>query len=194
MMVSYTRRIERPRGWYLEPFETWSDAYNVRIGNPDLKPEYIDSYELGYQTYFGKNILSIESYYRITNNKIERVRSVYSPNVTLHTTDNVGKDYTFGGELMINVDLLDWWNINLMGNIYNYRIEGILNNNSFSQESNSWSSRFNNTIKFSSSTRFQLNAMYNSPVVSSQGEREGFFTTNLSLRQELFKRQLSATL
>jgi len=40
----------------------------------------------------------------------------------------------------------------------------------------------------------QLNARYNSPVVSSQGEREGFFTTDLSLRQELFGRLLSATL
>jgi len=45
MMASYTRRIERPRGWSLEPFQTWTDAYNVRIGNPGLKPEYIDSYE-----------------------------------------------------------------------------------------------------------------------------------------------------
>jgi len=194
MMASYTKRIKRPRGWYLEPFETWSDAYNVRVGNPDLKPEYIDSYELGYQTYFGKNILSIESYYRITNNKIERVRSVYSPNVTLHTTDNVGKDYTFGAELMINVDLLEWWNINLMGNIYNYKVEGILNDRSFSRESNSWSSRFNNTIKLSPSTRLQLNTMYNSPRVSSQGEREGFFATNIAVRQEFFNRQLSATL
>lgn len=37
MMASYTRRIQRPRGWYLEPFETWADAYNVRTGNPSIK-------------------------------------------------------------------------------------------------------------------------------------------------------------
>jgi len=47
-MTSYTRRIQRSRGWYLEPFITWSDAYNVRQGNPELLPEYIDSFELGY--------------------------------------------------------------------------------------------------------------------------------------------------
>jgi outer membrane receptor protein involved in Fe transport len=194
MMASYTRRIERPRGWSLEPFETWTDAYNIRVGNPALKPEYIDSYELGYQTYFGRNLLSVESYYRIINNKIERVRSVYRSNVTLHSTENVGKDYTFGAELMFNVDLLYWWNINLMGNIYNYKVEGVLNKSSFSRESNSWGMRFNNTYKLSTSTRMQFNAMYNSPVVSSQGERKGFFTTNISLRHELFNRLLSATL
>ena len=49
-------------------------------------------------------------------------------------------------------------------------------------------------IKFTSSTRMQLNAMYNSPVISSQGEREGFFVTNLSIRQDFFDRLLSATL
>lgn len=194
MMASYTRRIERPRGWYLEPFLTWSDAYNVRVGNPGLKPEYIDSYELGYQTYFGKNVLSIESYYRVTNNKIERVSSVYSQNVTLHSTANVGIDYTFGAELMLNFDMVNWWNINLMGNLYNYEVEGKLNRNDFSRESNSWSIRFNNTIKLFKSTRLQLNALYNSPVVSSQGERDGFFVTNLSVKQEFFNRQLSATL
>ncbi|MEL6824284.1 MAG: outer membrane beta-barrel family protein, partial [Calditrichota bacterium] len=50
MMASYSRRIERPRGWWLEPFITFTDAFNVRSGNPDLLPEYIDSYELGFQT------------------------------------------------------------------------------------------------------------------------------------------------
>ncbi len=36
LMASYSRRIQRPRGWELEPFYTWTDANNVRIGNPDF--------------------------------------------------------------------------------------------------------------------------------------------------------------
>ena len=36
--------------------------------------------------------------------------------------------------------------------------------------------------------------MYNSPSVSSQGERDGYFTTNFAVRQELFQKALSATL
>ena len=54
LMASYSRRIERPRGWALEPFDTWIDANNVRRGNPDLQPEFIDSYEAGIQTYIGE--------------------------------------------------------------------------------------------------------------------------------------------
>ena len=51
VMASYSRRINRPGGWSLEPFPTWTDANNVRIGNPDLLPEFIDSYETGVQIY-----------------------------------------------------------------------------------------------------------------------------------------------
>lgn len=193
-MLSYTRRIDRPRGWYLEPFQTRTDAYNIRTGNPDLKPEYIDSFEFGYQYFFGRSLFSTELYYRITNNKIERVHSAIDEQVTLHTIDNVGKDYMFGSEIMINSDVMKNWNINLMGNFYDYLIEGVLLNRSFSRNSFSWNVRFNNTISLTKDTRVQINSHYNSPIVNSQGERKGYFSANLGLRQDLLNKQLSFTL
>lgn len=194
MMASYTRRIDRPRGWYLEPFQTWSDAYNIRQGNPDLKPEYIDSYEAGYQTFWGRNLLSAELYYRVTHNKTERVQSVYSESVTLHSIENVGRDYALGAELMANVDLMKWWNLNLMGNLYSYRIEGALYGEDFSRESDTWRLRMNNTLRFTRTTRLQITGIYNSPSVSAQGRREANAMLNLGLRQEFLNRALSATL
>jgi outer membrane cobalamin receptor len=194
LMASYTRRIQRPRGWSLEPFETWADANNVRRGNPALKSEYIDSYEGGFRTLLGPVSVSTELYYRVTNNKIEEISSVYAENVTLTTFDNVGKDYSLGTELMFNFGLDKIWEVNLMGNLYNYKIEGTLYDKSFSRESFNWSARFNNNIRLASGTQFQVNTSYNSPSVSSQGRREGFFTTDVAVKQELFDRTLSATL
>jgi outer membrane receptor protein involved in Fe transport len=193
MMASYTRRIDRPRGWELEPFETWRDAYNVRRGNPALKPEYIDAYEMGFQTFWGKNLISIEGYYRITNNKIERVQSVYNADVALQTIENVGKDYTFGTEFMTNYDLNRWWNVNLMATVYHYAVEGQLFDRDFSRDSRNWNLRLNNTIKLTPETRLQITGMYNSPSVSSQGTREDFYLINLGLKQNFFGRSLSAT-
>ena len=194
MMASYTRRIRRARGWHLEPFLSWMDAYNVRVGNPGLKPQFIDSYEAGYQKTFGRSLLSLEAYYRVTHNKIERVRSIYARDIFLHTTENVGKDYALGTELMLTLFPFKWWNLNLMGNLYNYRVEGTLNNVSFDQESFNWSARLNNTIKLGKSTRIQLSAMYHSPSVTSQGRNEGSFFTNAAVRQDFWNRKLSATL
>jgi outer membrane receptor protein involved in Fe transport len=194
VMASYTRRIDRPRGWELEPFQTWMDAYNVRVGNPSLKPEYINSYELGYQKHLGRNFISLEGYYRETENKVERVRSVYDENIILHSVENVGTDYSFGAEAMVDWDLFKWLNVSLTGDIYDYRIEGTIFGEEFSRESFNWNARFNATFKVTKSTRLQLNNIYYSPSVSSQGRREGFFATNAAIRQDLWNRKLSATL
>lgn len=194
IMSSYTRRINRPHGWEFEPFLTWVDAYNVRMGNPSILPEYIDSYELGFQKVIGNSLFSLDSYYRVTNNKVDRIRSYYAENVTLQTPQNIGKDYALGMELFFNFDPIEKWNINLMGNLYNYKIEGRLNGIDFSRNSFNWSARFNNTIKISSATMIQLNAMYNSPTVSSQGNRKGYFSTNLAIKQNFFDRMITATL
>lgn len=196
LMLSYTRRIDRPRGWYLEPFETRSDPYTIRSGNPDLTPEYINSYELGYKLEFERSFISLESYYRQTIDKIERVRSVHPDytKVFLHTFDNVGQDHSIGSEIMFNLNLYKWWNINLAGNFYDYRVEGELNGRDFSQHSFNWTTRFNNTFNLNRKTRLQINNYYNSPSVSSQGRREGFFVTSASIRRDFMDHKLTAIL
>jgi outer membrane receptor protein involved in Fe transport len=194
IMASYTRRIDRPGGWALEPFETWSDANSVRRGNPALKPEYIDSYEAGFRTLIGPVSFSSELYYRVNHNRIENVRSAYAENVTLTTFENVGTDYSLGTELMLNFGIGKIWEANLMGNLYNYRIEGVLYNEEFSRESFNWDTRLNNNFKISPVTQLQLNARYISPSVSSQGRREGFFMTDVAVKQDFFNKALSVTL
>ncbi|OFX86801.1 MAG: hypothetical protein A2W99_06990 [Bacteroidetes bacterium GWF2_33_16] len=196
VMLSYTRRIERPHGWDLEPFLTWRDAYNVQQGNPALKNEYIDSYELSYQVLLGKNTFSIDIYDRKTNNKIERVRMAYpeKENVILQTSENVGFDNSLGAELMFGLDLFKWWRLDLMGNLYSYKVEGKLFNKDFSEESFNWNTRLNATFKIGKASRLQLNNMYNSKSVSAQGEREGFIVTTFAYKQDLFKNKVSLTL
>lgn len=194
IMTSYTRRINRPRGWQLEPFETWMDAYNVRKGNPGISPEYVDSYELGFQTLIGNTVFSIEGYYRIVNDKIEWIRSVYDDGITLNTFDNVGKDYSLGTELFFNFDPVTNWNVNLIGNVYDYRIEGKINGEDYSRSSFNWNVRFNNILKFSKATQLQFNIIYNSPSVSSQGTRDDFLFANVAVKHDIIPDMLTATL
>jgi outer membrane receptor protein involved in Fe transport len=193
-MTSYTRRINRPRSWWLEPFLTWSDAYNVRRGNPDLKPEYIDSYELGFQTPFGKGLFSTEAYYRIRHNNVERVQSIYSDNVILHTVENAGTETTAGVEIMIDLKFVPWWNLNCTSNLYQQKIEGELNSSDFSREDFSYSIRMSNELKIFKSTKLQINARYRSPRLSVQGQSQGYFTVDGALKKEFFGKKLSLTL
>jgi len=193
-MASYSRRINQPRGWALEPFPTWIDANNVRTGNPDLLPEFIDSYEAGVQSAVGNISVSLEGYYRMTSNKIEAVRTALDNDVTLTTFANVGEDYSLGAELMVILDPFSFWNINFMGNLYNYKVEGTLQGEPFSNESLNWQSRMNNAFKLWSSTQIQFNTSYTSPSATAQGEWAGYFSSDLSVRQDIISNILSLTL
>ncbi len=203
LMASYTRRIQRPRGWNLEPFITWSDAYNVKKGNPDLDPEYIDSYELGYQNRIGEQSISFETYYRVTHNVMERIRSVYEENVMLTTTENVGTDYSLGVETMLNLSFAQWFKNDLIGNLFHYKLEGDFttydvnnkpNTQEFSTNSINWSLKNNSTFILDKTTRFQVDLSYVSKSKQAQGERKGFISANLGLKKEFFDNKLSATL
>lgn len=191
---SYTRRIDRPRGWNLEPFITWSDAYNVRQGNPDLQPEYIDSYEIAYQKQFGQNAFTIEAYYRTTENKIERIRSVYRDNIIMQSFENVGKDYSLGTELILNIQATKFWETDLTGNFYQYRVEGVLDDKDFSNESFTWGVRWNNTFKLKENISMQLNPAYSGPEVEAQEIEEGYFRLDAAVMMSFMEKKLKATL
>lgn len=191
--TSYTRRIQRPRSHFLEPFTTHVDAYNIRKGNPALEPEYIDSYEAGYQLQLAEGFISAEIYHRKTNNKIEQIRSVYSENVMLQTFANIGSDYSTGVEAIFNYNPAKWWMINIMGNVYQYRINGELYGGNVDQSSTNWNTRINNTFTITKTTKLQIDGMYNSPTTSAQGRREGFAFSNLAVRQDLFNNKLNLT-
>ncbi|MFA6402202.1 MAG: TonB-dependent receptor [Salinivirgaceae bacterium] len=193
-MLSYTRRIERPRGWYIEPFITFVDANNVRRGNPNLQPEYINSFELSYQKKLNSNFFSVEGYYRITQNKIENITLPYSPGVWLETFANIGSDYALGTEFMFNYSPTKWYTTNLMADFYDYRIKGEIEGISKDDHSFTWSARLNNTFKATANTRFQLDFSYQSGELELQGTEEGFFMANLAVKQDFMKRKASVTL
>src|SRR5690606_30168580 len=43
IQLSYSRRVERPNNWRLNPYVDRSDSLNLNYGNPELNPEYINA-------------------------------------------------------------------------------------------------------------------------------------------------------
>jgi len=200
IMASYSRRIDRPRSWWLEPFITYQDPWNVRMGNPDLQPEYIDSYEIGYLKKFNENFFSLEGYYRVTHNKVERISSVFTENVLMRRPENIGEDYSLGIEAMLMLNVTKWWEMQLSGNLFNYRLDGELSymqgdevvKESLERSSTNWNSRFNNTFTLWKNAQFQVNSRYNSSSITAQGTRSGYFTVDAAFKVTFLDRSLSA--
>jgi outer membrane cobalamin receptor len=193
-MTSYSRRIDRPHGWYLEPFETWQNAYSVHKGNPDLKPEYIDSYELGFRRGVNRNYFVADAFYRKTNNKIERIQSIYSPNVTLETYDNVGADHSYGTEFTLNYGITKWWSMRAVYDVFQYNVEGASGGVDFSNSSFNWDLKLNSDVALSKKLKVQITGNYESPTVTSQGTSEGRYSSRFAVKYEIIPKTFSATL
>ncbi|MCF7810855.1 TonB-dependent receptor [bacterium] len=196
LMTSYSRRIDRPRGWYLEPFETWRNAYSVRKGNPGLKPEYIDSYELGFKRGLSRNYFVVDAFYRKTNNKIERIQSIHpdSANVTLETYENVGTDHSYGTEFTANYGITKWWSMRAVYDVFQYEVEGIYGGEDFSNSSYNWELKLNSDLALSKKLKVQVTGNYESPTVTSQGRTEGRYSSRFAVKYEIIPKTFSATL
>jgi outer membrane receptor protein involved in Fe transport len=193
LMASYSRRINRPDGRDLDPFPQYINQYSVRIGNPELKPEYTDSYELSYMRKYGTSFVSVESFYRTTNDLMSRIQK-QEGDISFMTMDNLNRDQSLGGEIMANVNATKWLLLNASYTLYNYKLMGDANGESIDRQSTNYSARLNGTVKFSPDSRFQLTGFYRGPSVSAQGEQKGMAYLNMSYRQDFMKKKLSATL
>jgi outer membrane receptor protein involved in Fe transport len=193
MQASYTKRINRPRGWALDPFTMYIDSYSRRKGNPNLKPEYTDSYELAYQKRINGALIALEGYYRVTTDQITRIRTLESDGTFLYTFENINNDYSLGSELMVNVSPAKWFDLSVSGNLFHYRIEGNVADSDIDSESLNWNGNLNATFNLPNDFRVQANGRYNGPTVRAQGESKGFFMSSLALRKDFFNRQFSVT-
>ena len=192
--AGYSYRISRPGIWELEPYITYEDYYTKKVGNPDIRPEFIHSGELSYRKHFNSdNILSLTAFYRHRKDVRERVRTAYEPGVTLDSLANAGRDRTFGLEANATLKPFGWWNMIVNGSLYHYRFfssyEGCTDNSVLSYTA----SMINNFI-LGKSTRMQFDANLVGPQLRTQGREEAYCYFSFALRQDILKNRLSASL
>jgi outer membrane receptor protein involved in Fe transport len=197
LQFTFSRRINRPDERDLNPFKEFRGSNNVVYGNPGLKPEFTNSFELNYQYTMTKGFISLETYYRGTTDRITRITGIDTLNgkqVFFNTSVNADRDKSLGVELMANTDVTKWWQLNLTADVFHYQLKGIIDGADVSSVSNTWRTNFNTTFKMKWDTRLQIMGVYNGPSVTLQGKREGFFVTNLAIRKDLLKKKMTITL
>lgn len=193
--LAYSRRITQPQLFYMEPYVVYVDFYTAQRGNPQIKPEYINSMEAGYnKSLDNSNTLAVTLFHRIRKDKIERVRVPYHTGVTLDSMANVGNDYASGIEASAVLQLLKKWNLDVNGSLYRYKIKNIYKTDGEDSESLNWQLAVNNNFEVAKNTRIRLEAYYVGPSVSTQGKVNDYFYVNLTARQQFFKRRLTASL
>ncbi len=194
VLLSYSRRIERPRSYFFEPFITWEDPFNVRTGNPNLLPEYINAFELSYiKPIAKKGFLTLEAYLRKSNNIINRISTVYSEGILISQPYNIGTSESYGIEGSVNYTIRDWWKLNAGINVYFYNLKGSLNDLDYSAQSLNYSARLTNTFTFKG-YMLQFVSAFTSGSVTAQGTSLSSFTQDVSLKKSFMKNKFSLTL
>lgn len=191
VQLSYSQRVHRPEGDDINPFPEYQDPYNLRAGNPKLKPEVIHAFELGYKWQY--NIFSfVQSlYYRYKNNGFTQFTTPLNDSVLLTTHQNLSSDKSAGLELIFSAKQGKFFTSNLSTNLFynQIRAENIGKKNIIS-----FSANLNSTFNLSSKTMAQVSAVYYSYRISTQGKKYPAFVLNVGIRQDFFKKRFSATL
>lgn len=207
LQLSYSRRIRRPRGWFLIPFSSYSDNRNLFMGNPDLNPQYTDSYEMSYVTKLGKLMVTPNVYYSITHDNIQRYQSINEDGAIVSRPINVGTDERYGGDLTFTYRPFRWWNMMGNVNLYGYKTRGqhtdtytdIETGETTTQVTNfdgdgfSWFGRLSNTFNLPSKFSVQLSGMYRAGNKTAQSERKPMYGADLSVSKDLFNDNATIT-
>lgn len=192
IQLSYSRRINRPRPYFLNPYPYFNDRYNVGYGNPLLKPEFVDSYEFNYQKRIKQSMISAETYFRQTNGSITRSFRMNEENIIISSFANQGINQYYGLELNFNMNFIKWMNLNTGSNIYGYQMgEATQIDASQAQSGANFNVRLSPTFMFGKTTRLQLSGFYQGEEKTAQGKREPIFMTSAAFRKDLMKRKLT---
>ena len=187
LQLSYSRRINRPHFWLLNPFYSFSDSRNIRTGNPELKPEYTHAAEGGYL--LNRNAYNFYAglYYHYTTGVIERVNRVDESGITFLIPLNLSDRKSAGIEASLSVDPYKWWKINGDFNFYRAVTNGSYNGENLFSDTYSWNTRLNSKITFMKNTDLQTIFFYRAPHETTQGIRKAFYMLNMGLSKDIMK-------
>jgi outer membrane receptor protein involved in Fe transport len=117
LTLAYSRRINRSNPDELNPLRIYIDTANIRVGNPDLKPAKIDSFEAAWQLRKGPTYYLATVFYRASRDVPGDVFTDLGGGVLLRSRENIGKRKAGGLELVANGKITPKLTYNISGNV-----------------------------------------------------------------------------
>lgn len=191
LQAGYTRRINRPNPNNLNPFIDYSDPLNLRKGNPDLEPEYTNSFQLTYLKFFGGVSLNPSVFYKNTYNSITRFRTIIDTNATLTTFLNLADSKTYGAELI--AALQAGKNISLNGsvNYSNTQINGTDVQPTLNNSGETWTVKFNGNFNLWYDIDLQMSYNYQGLRPMILGEIQPFWSFDIGVKKDILDNKFS---
>lgn len=188
---NYSRRVDRPSIGQVNPIREWSTPTVKSVGNPFLKPQFTNSFELNYTRKTKLGSISTVVFYRIIENEITRFVEVdpTDSNKNIMSYTNFKDNKSYGAEISGNLDFTKWWSANIGTDIYFKTIRGTVSSSFVERKANIFNARINNTFKANKNLRFQLFGMYRGQEQSLQFLRKAMYRTDIGASYNILKGQ-----
>ena len=186
--ASYGRRIDRPSYDALNPFIYYLDEYTYNKGNPFLKPQYTNNYELNY-TFKQKYFLNLG--YSVTDDAITEVVLPSADGKALYqTNENLQKQTVLSANLNVPVKIKKWWTMNNNLNVFHMAFETPnLNGKAINTGQTSYQYRLQNNFIIMDGLTAELNANYDSPLLYGTLDIEERAYVDFGISKSLFNKK-----
>lgn len=189
LKLSYSRRIQRPSLFYINPFTEISDPNNVSVGNPYLNPELVDQLELSFNTFVKGVSLNAAVYYRETNDLIENFLTI-NPETQISQTSflNIARDRSLGFNGFASATLKKVFTIRAGFNVFNYNAESTIDTIDLSRDAIIWNGNVSLNWKLPKEWQVETFAFFRSPRQTLQGINPSFWLISFGIRKDFNKR------
>ncbi|MFC4095732.1 TonB-dependent receptor domain-containing protein [Euzebyella saccharophila] len=191
LQAGYSKRIFRPRLWDLNPFINIRNNINRRSGNPDLLPEYTDSFEVTSIYKIGNLNMNVGVFYRVTEDVVETiVENIVledGKDATLSRPENIGTNNTTGVEFNAKYIPVRWLSFTNDFNYSRFSREGEFDGSSFDFSGNQWTNRLMTKIKLPADVDIELVGNYQSDYRTLQQEVTENLFMDFGARKKIFK-------
>jgi outer membrane receptor protein involved in Fe transport len=197
LILSYSKRVQRPNPQDLNPFRTDTDPLNLRAGNPNLQPQLTNSFEAGYQYKAGATFYLGTLYYRQNEHGVTDVVTSLGNGVLLTTKENLSQSKAAGLELVANGRVTKTLSYNVSANLYWNEIDatgqGLDQLIGFAGRRSAFAAGGRGSLTWQATPKdtFQLSAQLNARRLTPQGYNDPNFLTFLGYRHK-FSDSLSA--
>ncbi|GAA3764610.1 outer membrane beta-barrel family protein [Flavobacterium ginsengiterrae] len=181
--ASYSKRINRPSQFDLNPFRFYDDPFNYSQGNPNLVPEITHAAEIGYAW---KSAFMASLYFNTTKDVFTEVYN-YDPssNITVTTQINVSKSYNYGANITHTAELAKYWSVNTLFNVFENRFMGNILNSSTITPIVTANLSVQNSFTITESLKAEANAQYQSKSNLGVYQRDGFFDLSIGVSKQI---------
>ncbi|WP_445663978.1 TonB-dependent receptor domain-containing protein [Fodinibius sp. AD559] len=193
VQASYSRRLSRPWSRMLIPFDDFDDQRSQFTGNPNLTPEFSNSYELGYLHYWKSGSLLTSFYHRYRTDVIERITEAQQ-GVTRIFPINLATEKAWGVEFSADQEIADRLNLTANANLFRSNSEGTYQGQVFSSESENFRARMRLRWEIVDGLNYQASMRYRGPNETTQGRREGMTMMDTGLSKDIMDGKAKVTL